>query len=359
MRSARVDDEAPRNDFSVIRVNQELANRSSLGLIFVNRDGDGSLEGVDSSDDYNRTYGIDGRLGVGDDLMLSGYAALTDTPGLDGKDHAFSVRGDYNSEKWSNGLGYSEVGGDFNPEVGFVSRTDYRKADFRILRRYRPEDLWGLQELRPHVAYRGYWNFDGVYESGWWHVDNHWEFRSGHEVHTGVNFVHEEVLDPFEIIDGQEVQPGEYDNAEMQLVMFSNRGAPLSAGLEVRAGGYFSGDKLTLEPDISYRIGETFNATLSWNYNDIDLDQPDGKFKINVGILKLAYSFTPKISLEALIQYDDRSDSTAANFRFAWLQSANSGLYVVYNELNLDDQFGFRERHKEFIVKYSYIFDLL
>ena len=361
MSSEAVEGEAPQNDFSVIRVNQELRNRSSLGVIFVNRDGDGSFDDIPSGDDYNRTYGIDGRLGIGDDLILSGYVAKTDTPGLDGRDHAFSMRGDYSSQRWSNGFGYSEVGENFNPEVGFVQRRDYRKADLRILRRYRPKDFFGLQELRPHISYRGYWNFDDVYESGFIHVDNHWEFRSGGEIHTGVNFVHETVLDPFEIIDGQEVPVGEYDNAEMQLVGFTNRGAPFSVGMTVRAGGFFSGDRLTLQPNVRYRIGETFNAELSWNYNDIDLKTPDSEpFKINVGILKLAYSFTPKISLEALVQYDDRSDATATNLRFAWLQSANSGLYIVYNELNQEDIIpGLREKRKELTLKYSYIFDLI
>ena len=60
-----------------------------------------------------------------------------------------------------------------------------------------------------------------------------------------------------------------------------------------------------------------------------------------------------------LIQYDDRSEAVATNLRFAWLQSASSGLYVVYNELNQDDLLRNRETRKEFIIKYSYIFDLL
>ena len=102
---------------------------------------------------------------------------------------------------WANSASYSEVGENFNPEVGFLRRSDYRKASFRVLRRYRPQDFFGMQELRPHVSYNGYWNFDGVYESGFLHVDNHWEMRSGHEFHTGVNFVHETVLEPFNIID--------------------------------------------------------------------------------------------------------------------------------------------------------------
>ncbi|MGE0624091.1 MAG: DUF5916 domain-containing protein [Pseudomonadales bacterium] len=360
MRSSDVAGEAPQNDFTVIRVNQELAKRSSLGAIFVNRDGDGSMGPVPESDDYNRTYGIDGRWGIGDELMISGYLAKTDTPGLDGKDHALQIRGDYNSERWSNGIGYSEVGGEFNPEVGFVRRYDYRKADFRVLRRYRPQNLWGLQELRPHVSYRGFWNFDGVYESGFLHVDNHWEFRSGAEIHTGVNFVHEDVLEPFSVIPGEVVLPGTYDNAEMQLVMYTNRSAPLSVGMEMYAGGYFSGDRLTLEPDIQYRIGDRFKTSLAWNYNHIDLDNEiGGPFDINVGIFRLSYAFTPKMSLEGLIQYDDRTDALATNLRFAWLNSASSGLYLVYNESDMDDLLNRRQTSKEFIIKYSYIFDLL
>lgn len=358
MRSQSVDDVAPRNDFSVIRLNQELRNRSSVGGIYVQRDGNGGLPGVSASDDYNRTYGLDGRLGLGDDLLISGFVAKTDTQDLDGKDHAFSLKADFNSEAWSNSIGYSEVGEDFNPEVGFVRRTDYRKADFRVLRRIRPDNFWGLQELRPHVSYRGYWNFDDVYESGFVHVDNHWEFKTGGEIHTGVNFIHETVATPFEIADGVSVQPGDYDTSEMQLVMFTNQGAPLSFELETRVGGYFSGDKVTLIPGISYRIGDAFNSSLSWNYNDIDLDQPDGKVKVSVGVLRLAYSFTPKISLETLVQYDNRDDSVATNVRFAWLQSANAGLYLVYNELN-EDLVGQRWKSREFILKYSYIFDLL
>ena len=358
MRSQSIDDVAPRNDYSVVRVNQELKNRSSFGGIFVQRDGDGSLPGVSGSDDYNRTYGLDGRWGIGDDILISSFVAKTDTENRDGKDHALSLRGEYNSQDWSNAIGYSEVGNDFNPEVGFVSRRDYRKADLRIFRRYRPENFLGLQEIRPHVAYRGYWDFDGLYESGFTHVDSHWEFKNGNEVHTGVNFIHETVTTPFDIVDGVTVMPGDYDTAELHWVAFTNRGAPLSVELETKIGGYFSGDKVTLQPAIHYRIGDAFNSSIAWNYNDIDLDQPNGKVKINVGILRLAYSFTPKISLEALVQYDDRDDSVATNIRFAWLHTANAGLYLVYNELN-EDLVGQRWKNREFILKYSYIFDLL
>jgi len=358
MRSEAMTGITPRNDYTVARLSKELPNRSSLGALVVNRQGDGNLM-ADDDDDYNRTFAVDGRWGIGSDMTIYGFVAKTKTPGLSGRDRAFRLRGDYNSEAWSAQLGYSEVGAEFNPEVGFLSRKDYQKIEAFILRRYRPEDLWGLHELRPHISYRSYWNFDGSYETGYMHVDNHWEFKSGMEIHTGVNFMHEGVTTAFEIVDGILVQPGEYDDHELALVFITNQGAPLSFRITSKIGGLFGGDRVALAPKLRYRIGETFNTELSWEYNDIDLPGPGGAFKVNLGRLRLTYSFTPKISIQALLQYNERDDLLATNLRFAWLQSANTGLYLVYNEVD-DDSLGAPSKpRREFILKYSRILDLL
>ena len=74
--------------------------------------------------------------------------------------------------------------------------------------------------------------------------------------------------------------------------------------------------------------------------------------------LRISYSFTPKILLQALVQYDDVNDVTATNLRFSWLHSANAGFFVVYNEANEFDSRG-RDTGKEFIIKYNRIFDVL
>ena len=48
------------SDSELARINQELANRSSIGAILISRDGDGSLSG-NKDNDYNRTYAVDGQ----------------------------------------------------------------------------------------------------------------------------------------------------------------------------------------------------------------------------------------------------------------------------------------------------------
>jgi len=124
------------------------------------------------------------------------------------------------------------------------------------------------------------------------------------------------------------------------------------------AGGQFGGDRLSLSPTIKYRIGETFRSELSINYNDFDLPVPNGDFTANLARLRLSYSFTPKIQLQALVQYNDTSEKLGTNVRFSWLRSANSGFYLVYNEVD-ERAVGGLPTGRQFILKYSHIFDAL
>ena len=353
MQSEEVGGLAPENQYSVVRVNQELANRSSIGFLVVDRSGNGG------GDDQNQTYAVDGRWGIGDNLLLQAWAAQTETPGLTGRDNAFNFGADYNNANWSIGFSHAQIGEDFNPEVGFLSRPDgYRKFNGRILRRIRPETLWNLFEIRPHIAYRGFWDLNGFQESGYIHTDSHWEFQTGTEIHTGFNITKEGVKAPFDIIPGVTIQPGTYDHAEVVLVFMGNKSKPLNFSIRAVIGGRFGGDRVSLSPAVNYRIGEKFTSSFSYNYKDFDLPVPGGDFTANLVRLRLSYSFTPRILLQLLTQYNEVDDVVTNNLRFSWLQSANTGLYLVYNEVD-ESGLGARPRGREFIIKFSHIFDVL
>jgi hypothetical protein len=343
---------AASNDFSVARVNQELPNRSAVGGLFVER------SGSDGPNDENQTYALDGRWGIGNNGLIQAWVAQTKTPGLAGRDDAFSLSGDYNDADWTYGMGYTEVGESFNPEVGFLSRSNYKKFEGRVFRRVRPPDLWNLFEVRPHIVYRGYWDFDGFQETGFLHMDTHWEFKSSREFHTGLNVTTEGLKESFDIVPGVTIQPGTYNHEEVQLVYQGNSSAPLHFELRTTAGGRFGGDRLTVEPTLRYRIGEKFSSEFVYAHNDFDLPVPGGNFTADLWRMRVSYSFSPRMLLQMLTQYSEQADQVSTNLRFSWLQSANTGLYFVYNEVD-ERGFGALPRGREFVVKYSRIFDLL
>jgi hypothetical protein len=324
----------PGHNFSVARLRQDLPNRSSVGVIAVNKEATGT---VVSGPAYNRSFAADARIGIGRTGTLSGFAALTTTPGVSGDEHAYQVVARRETQRWEFTAGFMEVGEHFRPEVGFLSRTGgFRKPEFLAFHRYRPRTFLGLQELRPHVSYRGFWKPDGFQESGQLHVDNHWEFRSGDELHTGMNFTREGVAAPFELA-GVRVPAGTYDHRERQLVGITNEGRPYAFRLRATIGGFFGGTRVALSPAAVFRFSDLFNVDLSLSRNDVDL--PNGRFTTNLARARVSYSFTPRSFLQALVQYNDAADLWSTNLRFGWLQQANTGLFIVYNDTQpLDDE---------------------
>ena len=337
-----------KNNFSVARVNHEFKGRTALGAVFINR------TGLESSNDYNRTVAIDGKLGLGNKARMSGFYARSYDPNDTINAHAFKFQTDYLWNNWEMRAAYTEVGQGFNPEVGFLLRSAFRKPEGLVLYRYRPKNENSkILELRPHVSYRGYWNFDGFQETGFLHVDNHWEFKSGLEIHTGMNFTTEGVVDAFEISDGVLVPAGTYDHTEAQFIFFTNRSKPISISTRSVIGGSFGGSRYLNSGTLRFRQGDNFNLDFTYQNNQFDL--PGGSFSANIFRSQLSYAFTPSIYLQGLVQNNTVDKLWAVNFRFSWLQRANTGLFIVYNH-NFQDG---SPLNKSLIIKYTRMFDLV
>ena len=108
------------------------------------------------------------------DPQLFGFYSKTITPGDSIKTDAFRLQANYEWNGLRLNFSYQQVSEGFNPEVGFLLRSAYRKPEVLIFKQVRMNGRYGLLELRPHVSYRGYWNFDNFLETSFLHVDNHW-----------------------------------------------------------------------------------------------------------------------------------------------------------------------------------------
>lgn len=339
------------NNFSVARVNHDFNNsRSSLGMIYV-----GKNEIGNSNNTYNKVYALDGKLALGKKADITGFFSKSDSPNINSSDHSFKLTANYNWNGWRINAGYTEVGEGFNPEVGFLMRSAFKKPEFLVFKQIRLKDFGSLLEIRPHVAHRSYFDFQDRLVTSWTHIDNHWVWPSGFEIHTGINITSEGVFESFKISD-VEIPTGEYYHQEFQLYIQSNRNTALNYTNRTVIGGYYGGDRLLFSNNINYRIGNKFNSTLNLDYTKLSLENGD----INAVItgLKLSYSFTPKMYLQSLIQYNNVTNITSVNTRFGMLQTANSGLFVVINFIRDSDWFDYLNT-QSISVKYSYQFDAL
>ncbi len=312
--------------YSVARIARELPNRSRVGGLLINR---GGVEG-----DFNRTYAVDGALGVGEALTLSAFTSRTDGPGTESNEYAWDLSTGWTSRDLEISAQMREIGEEFNPEVGFLPRRGYRYYQAFAMYKIRPS--W-LREVRPHVMYNTYFsrkagvgrNFQ---ESGFLHVDVHWEWPSGAQINTGMNLVTEGLHEPFGIRGTDvSVPEGTYRGWETNLVFNTNAAARLSLSSSVNVGSFLSGNRRGGDGSVTFRPNASFSASARVNYFDVNL--PEGKFETVLLGLNFGYFFTPRVYLQSLVQYSNQVDSWSANLRFGWLNTAGTGLFVVYNDV--------------------------
>ena len=345
----------PANNFTVLRASRELASRSGVGAMFVNRDATGSLA---RSGDYNRTFGADARAGIGERVTLAGFAARTETPGLGGRDYAYNFDSEYDDGKHRGTFEWGVTGEDFNPEVGFLENEEgYRRFRVGFEETMRQERIrsWGFREFLPHANYTRYDYLDGGLNSAELHVDNHWDWENGTFITAALNGTWDGLREPFEVYPGIVVPAGEHGGPRLTLRVNSDRRKWLYGRTQWDVGTFLNGTQSSPTFQVILRDSGRFAVDTTWSYRAIEL--PQGAFHTNLGNMRVTYNFSPSVFVQSLVQYNDRTDRWSTNLRFHWLQTAGTGLFIVYN--NTESLNGLGPVNRAFIVKFVRQFDVL
>jgi len=345
----RVTGVQPSNSYSVARLTKELPNHSRLGVMGINR------IAVDSTASRNGTYALDGRLGLGDAVTIDGWGAKTATPALKGDDFGYSVRAAYSTANWNHSARIVQVGSDFNPEVGFLTRAGgFRYYELMLQRLVRNKDLKWLKDWNPHSSLRNYYKPDGYYQSGWWHIDvTELEFADGGKFGPEYNIYHEGLQQPFAIAPNVTLPPGSYTYGTLGLDWTSNPSAPFNVLLRGDFGPFYNGHRDGGSVTFTFRRGASVSSSLLLDYNKVHLLQ--GDFERRLIGARVAYFFTPRIFIQSLTQYSNQAQVWTANARFGWLSTAGTGLFVVLNDgETADGFFSWRQpQSRSLVIKFA------
>ena len=346
------------NNFGVFRVQREIG-RSNVGAIFVNRQGSGNLS---PSNDYNRAYGIDAAWQATQNGKLFAFLARTDQPtARGGSDYSGRLFYNYTNQLWQVSGGYSQVGENFNPEVGFLPRRGYRRPEMRVFFQPQPKRWPSIRRISPHISQSAYYGLDGELQTSNGHY--HWlEIQPAQGGRFGHFFerTDDRPVVPFTVFNagGKRVtiQPGLYTWWASVFEYIHNPSAMLAPSLRVRHGDFYDGSVIGFEADMSTRLGTRFIGSIGWHRQNIDL--PAGSFHTDLMPLKLSYAFTTLASVQALVQYNNQSSLVSSNIRLALLNRSGTGLFLVYNDRRDTTTFNpYETLGRSFVVKYTRLFD--
>jgi hypothetical protein len=156
------------------------------------------------------------------------------------------------------------------------------------------------------------------------------QFRDGAVMNARVNTTSEQLDAPFTIGSDLSIEPGEYGFENLAVDYRSNQSARLSGNIGLETGEYWSGDRRAVTGGMRVRLNEHVAASVNLTRNVIEL--PQGSFTADLARFRLDWSFTPRMFLNAFVQYNGEADSWLSNIRFNLIHRPLSDIYVVWNE---------------------------
>jgi len=307
------------------------------------------------------------------------FLAGSTEPGEDGAKSDWSTRAlvNYATNWWNGHIGYTQTGTDFQARTGFVPRNGYRKPQARFFLDYQPEKIPWIRRISPHITWNAYYtwdsssDFDGEVESSRAHI-HFFEIQPqrGGRFGARVDRMEDRPDVPFTVFTGADgrtvvIPPGFYAWNEWTVDWRGNPSAVAWFDASYTWGDFYDGDLNRFDVSVNARVGATIQASVGWRRDDIEL--PGGNFSTDLVPVRFNYSFTPLTNIQALIQYNSQSADISSNIRFAMLNRAGTGLYVVYNDqrntanfTRIDPDTGIIVPNligRSFVVKYTHLLD--
>ncbi len=351
MRTDAVEGGPPGNAYTVARVARELPNRSGVGVMFTERSGIG-IQG-----DRGRTVAVDANVGIGEFFNFTGVVGATSNkspnePTVTNGREAVILSANYRSSDWQITGSYDRIGANFNPEVGFLRRSDFHQYSASLWRFIRVPQVSWIRELRPHTSYSvSYGLENGIKETATWHIHAPWiGFENGAQITYASDWVFDGLAEPLMLTTGvdengertfAEVAPGEYSGWLFNPQFSTSTQAPVVWNTNLLFGQFFSGTRRGGNSSLAFQFGGALSGEIGLEYNRIDLPGPGGEFDATLLSTRVGYSFSPSVFIQSLIQYNTQTDVWSGNLRFGWVDTAGTGLFVVYNERQSDRLAGF------------------
>ena len=356
--SIQTDDEAisgaEMTNFTVVRVKRDILRRSSIGALLTNRSvslaGDGS----------NQAYGADATFSFYDNVSLLGYVAKTRTPGLDSEDTSYQGRFDYAGDLYGFQAEHLVVEDNFVPEVGFVRRDNFRRTYTSGRFSPRPRSIALIRQFRVEASVDYILTADtGLVETRQTQLGFSTELENSDRFGVSVADNYEFLVRPFTPGPGVTLPVGGYGFRDVEATVALGAQHRVNGTFTVRVGGYFNGDIRSVgfsRGRVALTQQFSIEPSLSVNW----IDTPQGSFRTDLLVSRVNYTFTPRMFVSALIQYNSSSNTISSNLRLRWEYSPGSELFVVYSEdRNTDplmpDRFS-EINNRGFVVKVNRLF---
>jgi hypothetical protein len=307
-----------------LRVRRDIFRRSTIGGMFTNR----SLSASGSGS--NQAWGLDTSLAFSQNMYLSAFVAQTKTTGRSGRDYSYRTQFSYAADRYGLMVDRIEAQPNFNPELGFMRRMDFR--EHIVSGRFSPRPAKN-KRVRKYFYEGGLTDVadtSGVHQSRATTGSYRVELQNSDVLSVTYSKNYEFLQVPFPVANDVRIPVGGYDFSSLLAAYNPGQQRVISGSGSLEIGSFYNGNKITAafrgRASLTPRLALEPNISLNW------IDLPQKTFTNTVIGTRTLYSMTPRMFITALVQYASSTLNLSANVRFRWEYMPGSELFVVYTE---------------------------
>ena len=338
------------NNNLMFSLQQKVFSRSNISFFFINRQTFDAPDFVDESEEYNRVVGLDYNLASEDNTWVGKfYGHKSFQPNDSEGNYSLGAFTAYNSRKYGGIIDLVYIDEEFNSDLGFIPRKDIFKATGNVSRTYWPKEkkinnhgfeLFTSYTWRPGLEYK---NTDRETSFGWGA-----EFNNLIQINGGITNQYIFLTDEFEPTGKDDAVPLPADQGyhftSFRAEFRSDRRKVFAYGVEPSIGGFFKGNRYSIETFGSLRLQPKFNLRLNVRYDHIELPNPHSSADIWLISPRFDVTFNKAVFWSTLIQYSNQRDNLGFNSRLQWRFAPLSDLFLVYNDYYFVNTFMPRNR---------------
>ena len=346
----------PSYNYGVIALQKAIQNRSSIGAIFVNKQHFSKDLVAEGLSKFNRVVGMDYNH-QSKNNRWDGKVFYHRSISEDQEDKAFSQGAilNYNSRNLKVTWQHNLVGEGYDAQVGFVPRTGYFGIAPEVELAFYPGKDSRIVNHGPGLSLESVWipEFGRSDEE----LRLYWDFQfSGNErgrISVERNYTY--LFDPFDPTRTDSEQlPGDQGYTYYQVGAFfsTNQAKRLSHFVRAQYGQFFNGTVATLDARTTYRFQPYGSLALNYEINRVSLPAPYASTTLFLVGPRLDLTFSKKLFLTTLVQYNNQINNLNVNARLQWRYKPVSDFYLVYTDNYLTQDFSVRNR--SIVAKITY-----
>jgi len=336
-----------RELFSVARVKRDVGESNYIGGMVVDRRGAGAT---------NTTAGLDAQVLIGEAWIWDGFVSRSFTQGPGGDDLSYRVGYNYSGDKWGSFFDHYGIGPESEAAAGFITRTDYRNSELYGGHTWRPSAL-GLRDVRVFLggSYASTVSDNRLqdWKTGFWLAPT---WNSSDNVSIFVNAAETVVDEGFDLSDDVTVPAGRYGNNHIGWFGGTSRARMVSASTNGMLSQFYDGTLVSAGLTLTAALSAQFALEPGFRRNVVDV--PNGDFTADITSLRVSYSFSTRMSVNALVQYNSLAEDFSTNVRFNFIHHPGSDLFIVFTE-NRGDELGvWNLSDRGLVMKVTYLMRL-